>query len=313
MSGSATRPAAILEAALWSLGTLVAISLIAIAGREGARHVATLEIMCHRGWMGVLMVLAVAAVGPGVHSLGTRRLGLHAWRNAVHFTAQFSWFWAMTQIPLAQVFTLEFSMPLWLAVLAPMVLGERLTLARAIAVGVGFAGTLLVLRPSLAGVNLGAAAALYSAIGYAFSVMAVKQLTRTDSALCVLFWMSLLQCLYGFILLRGAPSWPSPVALAWIGAIAVCGLAAHFCMARAFALADTLIVAPMDYLRLPLIAVVGLLAYGEPLDPMVLVGGVVIAAANIGNLLAERRRVSATIRGDVTSASRDPDRQHQQT
>ncbi|MEZ5849055.1 MAG: DMT family transporter [Hyphomicrobiaceae bacterium] len=293
MDGSAKRPAAVVEAALWSLGTLVAISLIAIAGREGARHVPTLEIMFHRGWMGVAMVVGVAALGPGVRSLGTGRLGLHAWRNAVHFTAQFSWFWALTQIPLAQVFTLEFSLPLWLALLAPLVLGERLTVARLVAVAIGFAGTLLVLRPSMAGINLGAAAALYSAIGYAFSVMAVKQLMRTDSALCVLFWMSLLQCVYGLVLLQGAPSWPAPVALTWIAAIAVCGLTAHFCMARAFALADTLIVAPMDYLRLPLIAVVGLLAYDEPLDAMVLVGGLVIAAANIGNLLAERRRVSS--------------------
>ncbi len=285
-------PRSVLRAALWSVGTLAAICLLAVAGREATRALPTVQVLFHRGWISLVAIVFVAALTRSLpRVLITHRLPLHIWRNAVHFTAQFLWFYALTLIPLADVFALEFTMPLWLALMAPLVLGERLDAWRVAAVILGFVGALVVIRPAGAGLGIGSIAALTSAAGYAFSVMAVKQLTRTDSAITILFWMSLLQCLYAIVLTlaTGELSWPAPVVLAWLVAVAASGLMAHYCMARAFALADTLIVAPMDFLRLPLIALLGVSLYAEPLDWMVLAGGAIIISANVLNLLAERR------------------------
>lgn len=283
-----------LRAAFWMAGTLAMISLLAIAGRETMRTLPTMEMIFYRSWMSLPIVLLIVLVtGQKLSVLSTHRLGMHAWRNAAHLAGQFTWFWAITQIPLAEVFALEFTTPLWVALLAPIILREHMTLPRLAAVMLGFAGALIVIRPVGMTIGLGTASAMACAVAYAFSYIAIKQLTRTESAIAILFWLSLFQGLYTSVLTFGSLSWPTPAAWGWLLVVSLSGLAAHYCIARAFALADATIVTPMDYLRVPLIAFVGWIVYAEALDPFVLIGGAVIAAANIINLLAERRSAGA--------------------
>lgn len=277
-------------AAFWMAGTLAMISLLAVAGRETMRTLPTMDMIFYRSWMSLpIVVLIVLVTGQKLSVLGTRRLGMHAWRNAAHLAGQFTWFWAITQIPLAEVFALEFTTPLWVALFAPLILRERMTLPRLAAVMLGFLGALIVIRPTGLAIGLGTASAMACAVAYAFSYIAIKQLTRTESPITILFWLSLFQGLYTTVLTFGQLTWPAPTTWGWLAVVSLSGLAAHYCIARAFALADAMIVTPMDYLRVPLIAVVGWLVYAEALDPFVLLGGAVIAAANIVNLLAERR------------------------
>lgn len=283
-----------LRAAFWMAGTLAMISLLAVAGRETMRTLPTMDMIFYRSWMSLLVVvLIVLATGQKLTILGTRRPGMHAWRNAAHLAGQFTWFWAITQIPLAEVFALEFTTPLWVALFAPLILRERMTLPRLAAVMLGFVGALIVIRPTGMAISMGTASAMACAVAYAFSYIAIKQLTRTESAITILFWLSLFQGLYTTVLTFGSLTWPTPAALGWLVVVSLSGLAAHYCIARAFALADATIVTPMDYLRVPLIAFVGWLVYAEALDPFVLIGGAVIAAANIVNLSAERRAPAA--------------------
>ena len=281
---------AALLAALWMAGTLATISLLAVAGREAMRSLPTMDVIFYRSWMSLpVVVLIVILTGRSLSSLATQKPGLHAWRNAAHFAGQFTWFWAITQIPLAEVFALEFTTPLWVALLAPLILRERMTLPRLAAVVLGFIGALIVIRPTGVAIGWGTASALACAVGYAFSYIAMKQLTRTEAPLTILFWLCVCQGLYATVLTFGQLTWPDPTTWGWLVVISISGLGAHYCIARAFALADATIVTPMDYLRVPLIAIVGWLVYAEALDPLVLVGGAVIAAANIVNLVAERR------------------------
>ena len=132
--------------------------------------------------------------------------------------------------------------------------------------------------------------ALLSAVGFAINMIATKQLTKTDSAFTMLVWMNSMQAVIGsFFLLRGV-TWPDPVTWIYVAAVALLGLTAHYSLSRAFALADAVIVAPMDFLRLPLIALVGAHVYGEPLSQAVLLGGLCIIAANTLNVFGERKR-----------------------
>lgn len=280
----------ILRAALWMLGTLTSLALMAIAGRELSAELSTLQILFFRSAIGLVIILAVIWRA-GRHHLATRQPGLQVLRNVAHYIGQFGWFYGISLLPLAQVFALEFTMPVWATLLAPLLLKEKITPRRALVVAIGFVGILIVVRPGLVTISPAALGVLMAAVGYAFAYTLTKKLTRTDTALAIVFYMCLVQLPLGLI-----PSlfdWvnPSTAMWPWIMAVSVTGLSAHYCLARAFAEADAIVVVPMEFLRLPLIALAGLLFYGEPLDPWVLGGAAVIFAGNFLNILAERRRV----------------------
>lgn len=279
----------VLKAALWMLGALASFSLMAIAGRELSAELSTWQILALRSAIGVAVVLLVAS-RVGWHHLATRQPALQVIRNLGHFVGQFGWFYGLALLPLAQVFALEFTSPIWSALLAPLLLGERITPLRAAVIAIGFAGILIVIRPGMVPISTGAVAVLVAALGFAFAYVLTKRLTRTDSALAVVFYMSLVQLPLGMV--PALFDWVAPSAqlYPWIAVVGIAGLTAHFCMARAFREADAVVVVPMDFLRLPLIAVTGLLVYGEPLEFWVLAGAAVIFAGNFLNVWAEGRK-----------------------
>lgn len=278
------------------MGALASFTLIAIAGREAAKGIDTIQLMLWRSVIGVLVLVAIVAVRRGgFGGLGTTRPGLHGLRNIIHWVAQFSWLYALTRMPLAELFALEFTAPLWVALLAPLIIGERLTTTRLMAVALGFIGILVVVRPGAAPLGEGTVFGLSCAIGFALSMMATKRLLATDSAFTVLFWMQAMQAMLGVIIVGGghfsgllALTKPDLPTFGWIAATSVLGLTAHYALAKAFSLADAIIVAPMDFFRLPLIAVVGVVVYAEPLDPWIVAGAAIVILANLVNIRGER-------------------------
>lgn len=278
-----------LRAALWMMGALVAFSLVAIAGREASRGMSTLEVLFWRSFFSLMLL--VVAVQPFIGWAPFRSAvpGWHVLRNAFHMSAQYCWFYAITLIPLAQLFALEFTSPLWVVLMAPILIGERLTPLRLAAAGVGFAGAILAVKPTGARIDPGAAYALFSAVAFAVSLILVKRIVRTDSIWAVLINMAWMQGLASFLILLPSFRLPGLGALGWVLIVAVTGTFAHFSLTRALTLADVILVAPLDFLRLPLIAVLGMLLYAEPFDPFVLAGGAVIIGANLLNIWGERR------------------------
>jgi drug/metabolite transporter (DMT)-like permease len=289
---AAERKNAPVAAFAWMGGALISFTCVAIAGREASRVLDTWQLMAWRGSFSVILVLLAALLlGRTRASLATRQIGLHGARSVVHFGAQFSWLHALPLIPLAQLFALEFTSPLWVALLAPFILGERLTMWRVIAALIGFAGAMIVVQPSAAmTIGRGEAFALVAAVGFAFSMIGTKMLTRQDDSFKILFYMIMVQGVMalGVIAWRGLTVPPLDTIL-WTFAIAVAGLTAHFSLAQAFQRADAIVVAPMDFLRLPLVALVGVFLYNENLNPWILTGGAVVVVANLLNMWAERR------------------------
>ena len=281
----------VLAAMGWMSGALVSFCMVAIAGRgAGAAGVPVMDLMCYRSVVAlVIIALVIPFTGGGLRQLASRRLGLHLLRNAFHFTAQFSWFNALALISLAQLFSLEFTAPLWVAILAPVFLAERLTWSRVAAAGLGFLGVLVIVQPGTVAMNPGTMFALLAALCFASSMVVTRALMRTETATCFLFHMAWMQTVAAATLLGWSFTPPTPVQAVWIFLVGLFGLTAHLSLARAFTHADAIIVAPMDFLRLPLIAVVGLYLYGEPLDPIVLAGGGLVVLANLINVWREHR------------------------
>lgn len=281
-----------LRAALWMTGGVTSFTAMAVAGRQVSPWHDSFEIMAVRSAVGFVIVLVVTALTGRLGQISAARLGGHALRNTVHFVGQNLWFTALTMIPLAQVFALEFTAPIWVILMSPLLLGERLTRARIFAAGFGFAGILIVARPDFAALDPGVLAAAGSAVCFAASSIATKRLTRGISIVSILFWLTLMQFGFGAAasLADGQVHWPTLATLPWLLLIGCAGVLAHFSLTKALALAPAAYVVPLDFVRLPVIAVVGALAYGEPLDPAVLLGAAVIFLGIWINMRAELRK-----------------------
>jgi drug/metabolite transporter (DMT)-like permease len=274
------------------VGAIFSFSSMAVAGRELSGALDTFEIMLYRSVFGVIIVLGVGAVAGTLGQINTRDMGTHGLRNLAHFTGQNLWFYAVTAIPLAQVFALEFTTPLWVIVLSPLLLGERLTKARVIAALMGFCGILIVARPDPGALNAGMIAAASCAIFFALTFVFTKRLTRSQSITCILFYLTVMQLGFGLVAAGydGDIALPDTRGLPFVLIVGAAGLLAHFCIANALSVAPATLVVPMDFVRLPAIAVIGMLLYQEPLDVWVFVGAIIIFSGNYLNILSETRR-----------------------
>nr|WP_281356694.1 DMT family transporter [Sulfitobacter algicola] len=308
-----------MKAALWMTGAIVSFSLMAVAGRAVAVTLDTFELMMYRSLIGIVIVLGVAGAAGTLSQISRRSLGLHTLRNISHFAGQNLWFAAIIMIPLTQVFALEFTSPLWAMLFATFILGERLSAIRVIGALVGFMGVLIVLgivtiQLSLSdGVlgavridlndafvatiltNIGALLAALAAIGFALSAVFTRKLTRTESITCILFYLTVMQAVFGVITAGydGDIALPGKPEVPWLLAIACAGLLAHFCLTKALSLAPAAVVMPFDFIRLPLIAVIGLVMFNEQISLAVIFGAIVIFSANYVIVLTESRKTAA--------------------
>jgi len=279
-----THQPSIAKAAFWMAGWLAAMLVMAIAGRETTRELDVFQIMEMRSVIGLVLLYPLIHRAGGFGKLKTARPWQQVGRNIAHYGAQFAWFKALTLIPLAQVISIEFTMPIWTAILAVAFLGERMGLWKNLAVALGIVGVVIIVRPGTSEIVPGQIIALAAAVGFAISVTMVKSFTRTDSVVTILFWMLFIQSVIGLAPALEVWRWPSAYVWAWIIVIAFCGTFSHYCLTRAMLHADATVVVPMDFLRVPLAALAGWLLYGERLDTLTILGAALILSGNLLNL-----------------------------
>jgi len=265
-------------------GWLSLMLMVAIAGREAARELNVFQIMEIRSALGLVMLYPLIRLAGGFTALRTSRLRLHAGRGLLHYAAQLGWFYALTLIPLGQVVSLEFTMPIWTAILAASFLGERMTIWKISAIALGLIGVFVIVRPAAGEINPGQLIALAAAVGFGTSVAIMKSLTRTEATVAIVFWMMAVQVVAGALPTLYVWVWPSPYIWACAIAVAIGGTFSHFCMARAMLYADATVVLPMDFLRVPLTAAAGWLIYAERMDVFTVLGAMLILTGNLLNL-----------------------------
>ena len=278
---------------LWMVGALLSFSVMAVSIRELSRAgLSIFEILAIRSGVALFVLLTLLAVRKDlrVHAL-PRRMGLNLFRNTVHYVSQYSWALSLTMLPLATVFALEFTMPAWTAILAVWFLHERMTPSRLGVVILGLIGVLVILRPGVAGFNPAAILVLLAAFGYAITMITTKQLTKTETTFGIVFWMAVIQL--PLSLIGSDPTvfmrFEARHILPAIG-VGMAGLTSHYCLSNAFRSGDATLVVPLDFMRIPLIAVVGWAFYGERLDIFVLLGALIIVSGVLWNLRSEVAR-----------------------
>ena len=289
-------PKNIVRVVLWMSGALLLFSAMAVSVRVLAATLGVMEILALRAGLGLMVMAALAAVRADLRAtINCRHLPLQLLRNTVHLGASYLWATSLLLIPLATAFALEFTTPAWTLLLAAPVLGERLTASRIGAVVFGLLGVLVILRPGLATFQPGALLTLVAAFGLAIALIATKKLTRTDSTFAIVFWMMLIQL--PLALAGSDPLFVTKLNQGQVPAvigIGVTGLLSHYCLTNAFRAGDAGVVVPLDFIRIPLIAVIGWWLYGERLDVFVFLGAGLIITGVLWNLRSEAARVQGS-------------------
>ncbi len=269
-----------------SMGSFIGMS---IGSRELAVNLSIRQVLFFRALVGLfVIVLFMRSLWPEIRQM--RQFRLQLIRNTVHFTAQYFWTIGVVLMPLASVFALEFTMPVWVAFFAWAILHERPTRARLLAVLGGFMGVLVIVRPGTGIVDPAAGLVLIAAMGYGLSLVLVKLLTRQNSPGVIVAWMILIQLPLGLV--AALTDWrPVHIAdLPWMILAGAGALSAHYCMAQALRRLDASVAIPVDFLRVPLAAIVGYLFYHEAIEIWVFAGAAIILFSNLRALRAERVR-----------------------
>jgi drug/metabolite transporter (DMT)-like permease len=283
----------IVRVILWMIGALLSFSVMAVSIRELSRGgLSIFEILAIRSGVALLVLAFLLLVRKDLRPHARpRRMGLNLFRNVVHYASQYSWALSLTMLPLAMVFALEFTMPAWTALLAVWFLHERLTPSRLGVVVLGLVGVLVILRPGITDFNPAAILVLLAAFGYAITMITTKQLTATETTFGIVFWMAVIQ--FPLSLIGSNPAvfmhLETRDILPAMG-VGIAGLTSHYCLSNAFRSGDATLVVPLDFIRIPLIAVVGWAFYGERLDIFVLLGALIIVSGVLWNLRSEVAR-----------------------
>lgn len=278
----------LIKASYWMFGTLLSFSLMAISVKELSNFLGTSEIIFFRSLVSLLIIIPFV-ITFGFKKVYTENVLKHAIRNTAHFFGQYGWIYGIAFIPLAEVFALEFTVPIWTAIIATILLKESITKARIYAIVFGILGVFVILRPGIEIIQLASLAVLGGAISYGLSHTLTKSLVQSDTPLSVVFYMALFQLPMGLVL--SLHNWvvPTGVMWFWIFIIGITALSAHYCMAKAMTFADAMVVVPMDFIRLPLIMVVGLVIYNEKIEWLVLFGAILMLFGNFINFKNESK------------------------
>lgn len=279
----------------WMALSMCSFIGMSVGSREMAATMSIRQVLFFRALVGLLVILAVGrALFPEVRRMA--QLRLHLLRNVIHFTGQYLWTIGIVLLPLASVFALEFTMPIWVTLFAWLLLRERLSRPRLLATVGGFIGVMVIVRPGVGMVDPAALLVLAAAAAYGMSLILVKRLTEHCSPGAIVVWMILIQLPLG--LTFAVTDW-QPVQAAsipWMLVAGIGALAAHYSQAQALKRLDASILIPIDFLRVPMAAVVGYSLYGEAIDLWVVLGGGIILMSNFQAVMAERRsRRSATL------------------
>src|SRR2546423_12813460 len=213
------------------VGAVRSFAAMAVSVRELIRHMAIAEILALRTTVPLVMVSALALVH-GRAASAPRRLPLHAARALVHLAGQYCWAYAIGALTLATVFAIEFTMPIWVALLAAAFLHERLNRGRIAQLVLGLAGVLIILRPGAGVFHSAALVMLLGSLFYAGNMIFTKRLSATDTALAVTFWMSAVQRPRTLVAPPPARAGPHVADVPWVVGICARSLVGPFVLDR---------------------------------------------------------------------------------
>lgn len=276
---------------LWMSGALMSFCILAIGARELSGELTIAQSLFIRSAIGLIFLSGVYFFQSrflNVEKLKTltkqsriKVVKLHLIRNVFHFIAQYGWFFGIGLLPLAEVFALEFTVPIWTLIIASFFLDEKVTMNKLIAIFLGTLGVVAIVQPGYALIDYASIIVLGSAVCFAIAHTTTKSLARTESPLTILLFMCLVQLPIGLFFSLSHWVWPQGEQWLWLTVIGLSALAAHYCLANAMKYAEVTTIITLDFFRLPLIALVGVIFYHEAFELPLLIGGALMLMGNL--------------------------------
>lgn len=276
------------KGAWWMIGAAAALTAMAVFIKFLPVYSILLMIFLRNVINLILMAPSIWRQGKSVYQ--TEKLALHALRNALLYGGNVAWFYGVTLIALANVAALQFTSPLFTAIVAAAFLSEKITGHRIIAIAVGFAGALIIIRPGMIPIETGTLVILLAALLYSGANVVTKRLSDTESGNTVVFYMSVTILLYSAIPAFFVWKTPELADLPAFVGLGITGYATHYCITRSLAKGDASFVIAFDFMRLPFSAIVGWFLFREILDFWTCVGALIIFAAGYYSTVREVRK-----------------------
>ena len=277
------------KGALWMIAAAAALTAMAVCIRYLPAYSVLLMIFLRN--VINLVLMAPSMIRQGKSMIVTQRLGTHALRNLFLYSGNVAWFYGVTLVALADVASLQFTSPLFTAIIAAAAfLGEKIGGHRMVAILVGFAGALIIIRPGMIPINLGTVMILIAAFLYSCAHVVTKRLSDTESGSTVVFYMSVAILVYSAIpafFVWETPVWADMPAMIGLG---ITGYATHYCITRSLAVGDASFVIAFDFMRLPFSALLGWLLFREMLDTLTVAGALIIFAAGYYSTMREAKK-----------------------
>ena len=283
------------------LAATVLFTIMGASARYVSDRIHPFEVVFFRNAFGFVLLLPLV-LSYGLRHFRTQRFGLHAARAAGHVAEMTIYFVGLTMIQYAQVQALTFTTPLFTALLAVLILRERIHARRIVALAIGFLGAMIVIRPGFVPVDTGSLLILLSALGWAGVILIVKQLTRTDSSITITAWMVVLMTPVSLIPALFVWQWPTPAEWTWLAVAGIAGTLGQLLVTQAFRVADTMAVMPFDFTKLIWASLLGFLVFDEVPSIFTWIGGTVIFAGSLYVALRERQTQDRSTRAATIEA-----------
>jgi drug/metabolite transporter (DMT)-like permease len=288
LQGAIARASPATRGALWMVLAAGLAALMAGLIRFLSATLHPFEIAFIRSFLG-LVFIAPWLLRAGLPAARTNRLPLFSIRAVVGAVAMLSWFYGLALMPLADAVALSFTAPLFATAGAAIFLGEHVRARRWTATAIGFCGAMVILRPGTESLTFGALVVLVSAATMAAAGLMVKELSRTEPAKVIVFYMVLFMSPLTLVPALFVWHWPSLGEFIWLIALSAVATAANFATTRALVEADISVVASFDFVRLPATAILAYFAFAEVPDRWTWIGGAAIAASTLYIVLREAK------------------------
>ena len=276
------------KGALWMSGAAAALTAMAACIRFLPAYSILLLIFLRNIINLGLMAPSVLKQGRSIYK--TERWGLHAVRNAFLYAGNVAWFYGVTLITLADVAALQFTSPLFTALIAGVILREHIGGHRMIAIIFGFVGALIIIRPGMVPIETGTLLILLAALLYSGAHVVTKQLSETESGNTVVFYMSVSILIYSAIPAIFVWETPAYADIPAIIGLGITGYATHYCITRSLAAGDASFVIAFDFMRLPLSAILGWFLFSEAIDIWTCLGALTIFIAGYYSTIREAKK-----------------------
>ena len=275
----------------------VAMLVVSAAGSLSAMHaivrflspsIHPFELAFFRSLFGFIVILPLLLRG-GIDSVRTHQPRLQMLRGVVSIAAMMSWFYGLSMGPLAEATALSFTNVIFGSLAAIIFLREKMTMARGIAVFIGFVGVLVILRPGFDQIDIGVVCVLFSALCWGCSVVIVKQLGRTDAAVSIVAWVGIQLSILSLPFALSVWVWPTMEEWLWLSLLGTLATLGQLCMVQGLKLTDAMTIFPLDFTRLIWASLFGLFIFSEWPEVWTFVGAGIIVIGGTFMLYREDR------------------------